>query len=136
LPDVLHATNVHHQITSEVLSPPDRFWYYLLNLPFGIQNATTSFQLELEHLISHEVPWSTILSSTVGADVPSLRIFLEILLRNSPEYDSDDIGYYASAHMRYYTNGEVSTEKVPELTPPDQSPCSSTGYPREEGGLL
>jgi hypothetical protein len=22
---------------------PDRFWYYLLNLPFGIQNAEASF---------------------------------------------------------------------------------------------
>ena len=29
--------NVHHQIaTSEVLLPPDCFWYYLLDLPFGI----------------------------------------------------------------------------------------------------
>jgi hypothetical protein len=31
--------NVHYQIaTSEVLPPPDRFWYYLLDLPLGIQN--------------------------------------------------------------------------------------------------
>jgi hypothetical protein len=37
--------NIHHQIaTSEVLPPPDRFyWYYLLDLPFGIQNAAASF---------------------------------------------------------------------------------------------
>ena len=50
-------TNVHHQITtSEVLSPPDCFWYYLLALPFGIQDAAASFQMELEHLISREVP--------------------------------------------------------------------------------
>jgi hypothetical protein len=35
---------VHHQIaTSEVLSRSDRFWYYLLDLPFGIQNAAASF---------------------------------------------------------------------------------------------
>ena len=43
--------NVHHQIaTGEVLPPPDRFWYYLSDLSFGIQNAAASFQLELEHL--------------------------------------------------------------------------------------
>ena len=36
--------NVHHQIaTSEVHPPPDRFWYYLPDLPFGIQNAAASF---------------------------------------------------------------------------------------------
>jgi hypothetical protein len=36
--------NVHHQIdTDEVLPPPNRFWYYLPDLPFGIQNATMSF---------------------------------------------------------------------------------------------
>ena len=36
--------NVHHQITTgEVLLPPNRFWYYLLDLPFGIQNAAASF---------------------------------------------------------------------------------------------
>ena len=29
--------NVHHQIaTGEVLPPPKHFWYYLLDLPFGI----------------------------------------------------------------------------------------------------
>ena len=47
--------NVHHQITTgEVLPSPDRFWYNLPNLPFGIQNVAESFQLELEHLISRE----------------------------------------------------------------------------------
>jgi hypothetical protein len=54
--------NVHHQIaTGEVLSLPDRFWYYLPDLPFGIQNAAASFQLELEHLIvtrRHRAPSS------------------------------------------------------------------------------
>jgi hypothetical protein len=36
--------SVHHQIsTSEVLSPPERFWYYLPDLPYGIQNAAVSF---------------------------------------------------------------------------------------------
>ena len=39
--------NVHHQIaTGEVLSPPYRLWYYLPDLPFGIQNVAVSFQLE------------------------------------------------------------------------------------------
>jgi hypothetical protein len=37
-------TNVHHQITtSEVLLPLERFWHYLLDLPFMIQNAAVSF---------------------------------------------------------------------------------------------
>ena len=37
-------SNVHHQIaTGEMLPPPDNFWYYLLDLPFGIQNVVTSF---------------------------------------------------------------------------------------------
>ena len=45
--------NVHHQIaTGEVLPTPDRFWYYLLDLPFGILNVAVSFQLEQEHLNS------------------------------------------------------------------------------------
>jgi hypothetical protein len=77
--------NVHHQITTdEVLPPPDRFWYYLPYLPFGIQNAVASLQLELEYLISREAPRSTILSSVVGTDVPSLCTFLEILFREWP----------------------------------------------------
>ena len=37
-------TSIHHQIaTGEVLPPPDRFWYYLQDLPFGIQNTAVSF---------------------------------------------------------------------------------------------
>ena len=44
--------NVHYQIiTGEVVSPPDRLWYYLHDLVYGIQNAATSFQLKLEHLV-------------------------------------------------------------------------------------
>ena len=36
--------NVHYKIvTSKVLLPPYRFWYYLLDLPFGIQNVVVSF---------------------------------------------------------------------------------------------
>ena len=44
--------NVHYQIiTGEVVSPPDRLWYYLHDLVYGIQNAAMSFQLKLEHLV-------------------------------------------------------------------------------------
>ena len=69
--------NVHHQIaTGEVLPPLDHFWYYLSDLPFGIQDAVAYFQLELEHLISREVPQSIILVGAAGADVPLLRAFL------------------------------------------------------------
>ena len=36
--------NVHHLITiGEVLPSLDHFWYYLPDLPFGIQNAAASF---------------------------------------------------------------------------------------------
>jgi hypothetical protein len=42
--------------TSEVVLLPNHFWYYLLDLPFEIQNMAASFLLELEHLISREVP--------------------------------------------------------------------------------
>jgi hypothetical protein len=36
--------NVHHwTTTSEVLPPPDHFWYCLLDLPFGIRNMVVSF---------------------------------------------------------------------------------------------
>ena len=36
--------NIHHQIaTIEVLPPHDRFWYYLPDQPFGIQNVAASF---------------------------------------------------------------------------------------------
>ena len=36
--------NVHHQIaTGEVFPPLDRFWYYLSDLPFRIQNVAASF---------------------------------------------------------------------------------------------
>ena len=64
---------------------------YLLGLPFGIQSATASFQMELGHLISREAPRSAILSGTAGTNVPSLHTFLEMLSRNDLEYDSDDI---------------------------------------------
>jgi hypothetical protein len=116
--------NVHHQIaTGEVLPPPNRFWYYLRDLPFRIQNMAASFQMELEHLISRKAPRSTILSGAAGTDVPSLRGFLKILSGNDLEYDSDDIDYHAPPCMCYHTNGEVLLEEeAPKLTPLDQSP--------------
>ena len=92
--------NVHHQIaTGEVLPPPDRFWYYLSGLPFGIQNTTASYLMELEHLISREAPRSIILFDVAGTDVPSLHAFLEVLSENRSEYDSDDIDYDAPPRM-------------------------------------
>ena len=100
--------NVHHQIAiGEMLPPPDRFW---------IQNAAASFQLELEHLISHKAPWSAILYGAARTDVPSLCAFLEILLGNGPEYESDDIDYNAPPRMCYHIDGEAQPEDVPGLT--------------------
>ena len=95
----------------------DHLWYYLLDLPFGIQNVAVSFQLELEHLISRKAPQSAILSGTTWANVLSLRTFLEILLGNGLEYDSDDIDCYALPHMCYYIDGEVPTNEVLKLRP-------------------
>jgi hypothetical protein len=69
--------NAHHQITAGevVLPPPHHFWYFLLDLPYGIQNAVASSQLELEQLISREAPRGIILLGA-GSDVPSLHNFL------------------------------------------------------------
>jgi hypothetical protein len=129
--------NVHHQIaTGEVLRSPDCFWYYLLDLSYGIQNAAASFQPELEHLISHDVPRSAILSSTAGADISSLRTFLEILSGNNLEYDSDDIDCYTPSRMCYHTDGELLLEEVPGLMPPDQSPRSRAIYLQEKADRL
>jgi hypothetical protein len=66
-----------------------------------------SFQLELEHLISCEAPWNTILSSEVGTDIPSLCAFLKILSGNGLEYDSDDVNYNDTSCMCYHIDGEV-----------------------------
>lgn len=60
----------------------------------------------------------------MGANVPFLRTFLDILLGNGPKYDSDDIDCYAPLHMRYRTNGECPIGRAPELMPSDQGPCS------------
>jgi hypothetical protein len=65
-----------------VLSLLDRFWYYLLDLPFGIQNVAASFQMELELLISREALRSAILSDVTETNIPSLRTFLKILSGN------------------------------------------------------
>ena len=129
--------NVHHQnATGEVLPPSDRFWYYLPDLPFGIQNAAASFRLELEHLVSRETPQSTILFGAARTDVLSLCTFLEILSGNGLEYDSDDIDCYAPPRMCYYINGEVPTDEAPKLMPPDLSPRSHTNYLQEKADRL
>jgi hypothetical protein len=64
--------------------------------------VAVSFQLELEHLISHEAPQRAILSDATGTDIPSLHTFLEILSGNSLEYDSDDIDCYTPPCMCYH----------------------------------
>jgi hypothetical protein len=48
-----------------------------------------------------------------------LHTFLEILLGNDSEYDSDDIDYNAPPHTCYYINGEVLPKETPELMPLD-----------------
>jgi hypothetical protein len=121
--------NIYHQITtSEVLPPLDHFWYYLLNIPFGIHNATVSFQLELEHLVNREVPQSAILFGTVRVDVLSLCTFLEILSRNGLEYNSNDTDCYALPCMCYHIDGKVPIEEALELMPSDQSPRCRMNY--------
>jgi hypothetical protein len=92
--------------------------------------------MELEHLISHEVPRSAILFGVEGIDVPSLRTFLEILSGNSPEHDSDNIDCYASPRMCYHIDGEVLAEEAPGLTPLDQSPCSCVAHLQEKEDCL
>jgi hypothetical protein len=69
--------------------------------------------LELEHLVSHEAPQNAILSCAIGTDIPSLRAFLEVLLGDGPEYDSDDIDCYALPHMCFHI------DDAPKLMPPD-----------------
>jgi hypothetical protein len=54
-----------------------------------------------------------------GTDVPSLRVFLEILSGNGLEYDSDDIDYNDPPCMCYHIDGEVQPEEVPRFMPPD-----------------
>jgi hypothetical protein len=61
------------------------------------------------------MPWSAIFSGTGGADIPSLRTFLEILSGNGPEYDSDDIDYYAPPCMCYYIDGIPSLHTFLEI---------------------
>jgi hypothetical protein len=121
--------NIHHQIIiSEVLPPPNRFWYYLSDLPFRIQNMAAYFQLELEHLISCKAPWSTILSGAVGTDIPLLRAFLKVLSGNDLEYDSNDVDYNDTSCMCYHIDDEVQPKEVSRLTPLDQSPRSHVTY--------
>ena len=52
----------------------------------------------------------------MGADVPSVRTFLEILSGNGLEFDSDDIDHYVPPRMCYHIDSEVLAEVVPGLT--------------------
>ena len=88
--------------------------------------------MELEHLINCEAPWSAILSGTAGTDVHLLCTFLEILLGDGLEYDSDDIDYNAPPCMCYHIDGKDPTEEAPKLTPPDKSPLSHVAYLQEK----
>ena len=88
--------------------------------------------MELKHLISREAPQSAILFGAAGTDVPSLCTFLDILSRNSLEYDSDNIDCYAPPRMCYHINGE----EAPRLTPLDQSPRSHAAYLQEKRDRL
>ena len=84
--------------------------------------------LELEHLISREAPQSIILSSAAGTDVLSLRAFLEVLSRNGPEYDFDDIDYDAPPLMCCHVDNDDLVEEALGLTPLDQSPRGRMAY--------
>jgi hypothetical protein len=75
--------------------------------------------LELEHIISREAPRSAILFGVARTNVPSLRAFLEILLGNSPEYNSDDLNCYASPCMCFHINGQNLVNDTPKLMTPD-----------------
>ena len=75
--------------------------------------------MELEHLISCEAPRSIILAGAAGADVPLLCAFLEVLLGNRLEYDSNDINYDAPPRLCYHVDSDNLAEEAPGLTPPD-----------------
>jgi len=129
--------NVHYQIvTGEVVSPPDRFWYYLRDLLYGIQNAAETFQLKLEHLVGREAPRGVILSGAVGTDVPSLRNFLEVLSRYGLEYDSDNVDYFSPSRECFFINDRAAAVDAPDLTPPDLSPTSHAAYLNEKDARL
>jgi hypothetical protein len=65
-----------------------------------------------------------------------LRAFLEILLGNGSEYDSDDIDYNTPPRMCYHIDGEVVLEEAPRLTPLHQSPRKRMAYLQEQVNRL
>ena len=95
-----------------------------------------AFQLELEHLISHEASQSVILSDVAGINVPSLHAFLEVLSGNRPEYYSDEVDYEAPLRMSYHVDGDDLAEEAPGLTLSDQSPRSHVAYLQEKADRL
>lgn len=129
--------SVHYQIaTGEVLSPPDCFWYFLLDLPYGTPNVSSLFQLKLEHLVSREALHDVILSGASGTDVPSLRNFLEILSGLRPEYDSNDTGYFRPSRECFFIADGACIDTSPNLTPLDLSPTSPAAYHKEKAECL
>ena len=71
-----------------------------------------------------------------GTDIRSLRVFLEVLSGNGPEYDSNDIDYDTLPRMCYHVDGDDLAEEVPGLTPRYQSPHSRTAYLQEKADRL
>ena len=91
--------NVYHQVTEgEALPPHNHFWYKLPDLPSSVRRVAESFEMELEHLVIHEAPWSPIRSGTAGADAPSLCAFFMTLQGSNPKYGSHDAWYDAMPH--------------------------------------
>ena len=72
----------------------------------------------------------------MGTDVPSLHTFLEILSRNGPEYDSNDIDCYSLSCECFHIDGEILIDEAPKLTSLDLSPCSHAKYLHEKAMCL
>jgi hypothetical protein len=107
-----------------VLPLSNRFKYYLLDLPFRIHSTTVSFQMELEHLMVHEAPWSPILSGVVGVDALSLCAFFRTLQGSGLGHHSRDAEHDRTPHEHHHANSKTLTKETHELTPRDQGPCS------------
>jgi hypothetical protein len=94
------------------------------------------FHLELEHLISREVPCGVIFLGAAGTDVSSPHNFLEILLGYRLEYDSKDAVYLSPSYECFFIGSGATTEHAPGLNPPDMSPTSCAPYLKEKVALL
>jgi hypothetical protein len=72
----------------------------------------------------------------VGANVPSLCNFLEILLGLGPEYGFDDAGEFSPSHKCFFIDDRTNANTAPELTHPDLSPTSHVIYLKEKAKRL